>query len=187
MIKAEGFDTVLVAIGAEPIIPRIPGVNGKNVYNIVEVYSNKKSLGKNVVIIGSGVFGTETGICLALEGHKVTVLTSEKKIIPDEFHGVHNKEIQMNIALNHENFSFVLEAITSGISEGKVIYKDVTGSEKSIRADSAVIYTGFRPRMEEAMRFSGSAGQVLLLGDCTGKAGNLLKTVRSAFFAASKV
>jgi NADPH-dependent 2,4-dienoyl-CoA reductase/sulfur reductase-like enzyme len=187
MIKAKGFDTVLVAIGADPIIPRIPGVDGKNVYNIIDVYSNKGSLGKNVVIIGAGVFGTETGICLALEGYKVTVLTSEKHLIPPEVIGAHNKQIQMDLAQNHENFSFVLEATTSEISEGKVTYRDVTGSKKSIRADSVVVYSGFSPRMDEAMKFSGSAGQVLLLGDCTGKAGTLPKTIRSAFFKASQV
>jgi hypothetical protein len=37
------------------------------------------------------------------------------------------------------------------------------------------------------MRFAGSAGQFLLLGDCTGQAGNLQKTMRSAFFVASQV
>ena len=116
-----------------------------------------------------------------------TVLTSEKHLIPPEVIGAHNKQIQMDLAQNHENFSFILEATTSEISEGKVTYRDVKGSEKSIRADSAVIYAGFSPRMDEAMKFSGSAGQVLLLGDCTGKAGTLPKTIRSAFFAASKI
>lgn len=187
MIQTKGYDTVLVAIGAEPIIPNIPGVDSGNVWNVVDAYSDMKSLGKNVVLIGAGVFGTETGICLAKDGYKVTVLTREKQMIPDEYIGPHNKANQIDIYQNHENFSYVLEATTTRISRGKVTYKDATGSEKSVRADSVVIYAGLQPRMDEAMKFSGSANQVLFLGDCTGQAGTLQKTIRSAFFMASQV
>jgi thioredoxin reductase len=187
MIKDKGYDTVLAATGAEPVVSRIPGSEGKNVYNILSVYSNKKSLGQNVVVIGAGVFGTETGICLAKDGHKVTVLTSEKQMIPEEAIGPHNMENQIDIYKHHKNFSYVLEAIATGISDGKVTYRDATDGEKSIQADSVVIYAGLKPRMDEAMKFSGSADQVLLLGDCTGQAGTLQKAIRSAFFVASQV
>jgi len=187
MIKAKGYVTVLAAAGAEPVISRIPGADGKNVYNILSAYSSKESLGKNVVIIGAGVFGTETGICLAKDGYKVTVLTSEKEMMPKKFIGPHNKENQIDIYQTHPNYSYVLEAIATRISDGKVIYMDAAGSEKSVRADSVVIYAGLKPRMDEAMKFSGTAGQFLLLGDCTGNGGTVQKTIRSAFFTASQV
>jgi hypothetical protein len=47
---------------------RSPGTDGRHVYNILDVYSKRSSLGKNVDIIGNGVFGTETGCCLAKDG-----------------------------------------------------------------------------------------------------------------------
>jgi thioredoxin reductase len=187
MIKAKGYDTVLAATGAEPVVSRIPGADGKNVFNIMSAYSSRSSLGKNVVIIGAGVYGTETGICLAKDGHKVTILTSEKQLIPDEAIGPHNMENQLDISLTHPNISRVLESVATRISDGKVFYRDAAGSEKSVEAESVVIYSGLKPRMDEAMKFAGSAGQVLLLGDCTGQAGNLQKTMRSAFFVASQV
>lgn len=187
MIKARGYNTVLVAVGDKLITPRVHGVDGRDVFNILDAYRKMSSLGKNVVLIGGGVAGSETGICLALSGHKVTVITGEKQLIPDTAIGPHNKEHQFSIFESHANFSYVLEAITTRISDGKVNYKDAKGSKKSIRADSVVIYGGLRPRMEEALRFSDSACQVLLLGDCTGRAGTLQKTIRSAFFIASQV
>ena len=64
---------------------------------------------------------------------------------------------------------------------------DAKGVENSIQVDSIVIYSGLKPRMDEAMKFSASAEQVLLLGDCTGKNGTIQKTIRSAFFVASQV
>jgi thioredoxin reductase len=187
MIQAKGYDTVLVAAGAEPLIPRIPGADGSNVFNIIDAYSNRSSLGKNVVLIGAGVFGTETGICLAKDGYKVTVLTSEKYMIGPEWIGPHNKENQIDIYENHPNLSYFMEATVKNISGGKVTYTDSKGSEKSVQADSVVIYAGLKPKMDEALKFSDSAEQVLLLGDCTGQNGTIQKTIRSAFFVASQV
>jgi pyruvate/2-oxoglutarate dehydrogenase complex dihydrolipoamide dehydrogenase (E3) component len=187
MIRARGYHTVLAATGAEPIVPKIPGASGDNVFNILEAYINRNSLGKNVVIIGAGVFGTETGICLAKDGHKVTILASGKEMIPAEATGPHNMVNQIDLSQNHENISHVLEAIATRISGGKVTYRDAAGSEKSVEGDSVVIFAGLKPKTDEAMKFSGSAGQVLLLGDCTGMAGTVQKTMRSAFFVASQV
>lgn len=187
MIRAEGYDTALVAVGAEPSVSNIPGADGEHVFNVVEVYGNRKSLGKNIVIIGAGVFGSETGICLAKDGYKVTILTSEKDMIGPEWIGPHNKENQLDILRNHPNITCIPEAIPRRISEGKVAYMDAAGSEKSAPADSVVVYAGLKPRMDEALKFSDAADQVLLLGDCNGKNGTIQKAVRSAFFVASQV
>jgi 2,4-dienoyl-CoA reductase-like NADH-dependent reductase (Old Yellow Enzyme family)/thioredoxin reductase len=187
MIRSRGFHTVLAATGATPTLPNLSGVDGSNVFNILEAYSRKKELGKNVVIIGAGVFGTETGICLAKDGYKVTILASGTDMIPAEAIGPHNMENQLDLSQNQENLSHVLEAMPTAISKGKVTYRDADGNKQSIKADSVVIYSGLKPNMDEALQFSGAAGQVLLLGDCTGDAGTVQKTIRSAYFVASQV
>jgi hypothetical protein len=96
-------------------------------------------------------------------------------------------ENQIDLYQNHENISYELETIPTKISRGKVAYRDAEGKEKSVKADSVVIFAGLKPKMDEALAFAGSAGQVLLLGDCTGQAGTIQKTIRSAFFIASQV
>jgi NADPH-dependent 2,4-dienoyl-CoA reductase/sulfur reductase-like enzyme len=184
MIKTKGYDSVLVALGAEPFIPNIPGADGANVWNIVEAYTNEKTLGKNVVLIGGGDFGTEAGISLVHAGHNITALTSEDEMMTS---GPHDKIAQIDMYKTMDNFSYIVKATATRISGGRVFYKDANGSEKSIQADSVVIYAGLKPRQEEALRFSDSAKQVLLLGDCTGKNGSIQKTIRSAFFVASQV
>jgi NADPH-dependent 2,4-dienoyl-CoA reductase/sulfur reductase-like enzyme len=184
IIKTQGFDSVLVALGSAPYIPNIPGAEGDNVWNILDAYTNEKSMGKNVVLIGGGDFGTEAGISLAHAGHKVTALTSEKELMTS---GPHDKIAQIDMYQTMDNFSYVVKATATRISGGKVFYRDANGSEKSVTADSVVIYAGLKPRQEEALRFSDSAKQVLFLGDCTGNNGNIQRTVRSAFFMASQV
>jgi len=187
MIRAGKYDVVLAATGAEPIVPKIPSVDDGNVFTILEAYQKKDALGKNVVIIGAGVFGTETAICLAKDGHKVMVLASGKEMIPASHIGPHNMENQIDLYQNHENISYELETIPTKIAKGKVTYRDAEGREKSAKADSVVIYAGLRPKTDEALKFSNAAGQVLLLGDCTGSAGTIQKTIRSAYFIASQV
>jgi 2,4-dienoyl-CoA reductase-like NADH-dependent reductase (Old Yellow Enzyme family)/thioredoxin reductase len=180
MIKKKGFDAVLAAAGTEPIIPKIPGADASNVWNIVNVYGNEKSLGKNVVVIGGGR-GAETGLHLSLCGHKVTVLVSGKQLTPRE--GPHQG---INFQTS-DTFSYVLEATATSISNGKVIYKDAKGQEKSIPADGVVVFGGFKPRKDEALKFYGSANGFFIIGDCTGNGGDVRKCNRIAFAAASRI
>jgi hypothetical protein len=86
-----------------------------------------------------------------------------------------------------ENFSYILQATTTRISGGKVIYVDARGNENAIRADSVVVYAGLKPRQDEALKFSNSANAFFTIGDCTGKGGSVQRVIRSAFFAASQV
>jgi pyruvate/2-oxoglutarate dehydrogenase complex dihydrolipoamide dehydrogenase (E3) component len=182
MIKSKGYEAVIIAIGAEPVIPNIPGADGKNVINAVDVFGKEKALGKNVVIIGGDLIGTETGMYLAENGHTVTVLTSSKELMKSE--GMHQ---DIDSYLDMKNFSFITEAITKGISEGKVTYVDAKGNENSIQADSVVIYGGFKPRQDEALRFSGTAARFFNIGDSQAWGGMVRACTRSAFAAASQI
>lgn len=180
MIKKEGYDAILFAAGTDLVIPRIPGVDGSNVRDIINVYENEKALGKNVVVIGGGR-GTETALHLSLCGHKTTVLASGKRLAdPGRPHQGINYQ-------NTDDFTFILEATVTGISNGKVTYKDSNGVEKSIQADSVVVFAGFKPRKNEAMKFSGLADQFFIIGDCSGNGGDIRKCNRMAFAAASQV
>ena len=187
MIKAAGFDTVLVATGAEVIESRMKGADAKNVFNILTCYSNKKALGQNVVMIGAGKIGTEAAIGIAKDDHKITVLAPGEEMIDAEDIGPHSVGNQERIYKNHPNFQYFMKTTVKGISGGKVTYTDEKGAENSIQADSIVIWSGLKPRMDEAEKFIGSAAEVLLVGDCTGQAGRIHKTIRNAFFVASQV
>ncbi len=187
MIKAEGFNTVLVATGAEVVKSRMKGADASNVFDILSCYSNKKALGKNVVMIGAGKLGTEAAIGIAKDGHKITVLAPGDEMIAAEDAGPHNIGNQERIYKNHPNFTYHMKTLPKSITGGKVVYTDEKGDEHSIQADSIVIWSGLKPRMDEAEKFIGSADEVLLLGDCTGRCGRIHSTIRNAFYVASGV
>jgi 2,4-dienoyl-CoA reductase-like NADH-dependent reductase (Old Yellow Enzyme family)/thioredoxin reductase len=182
MIKVKKYDAVLVAVGAEPVTPNIPGADGKNVYKAVDIFGSEKALGKNIVIIGGDLIGTETGMYLAENSHTVTVLTSSKELMKSE--GMHQ---DIDSYLDMKNFSFLTEATAKSISEGKVTYLDTSGVEKSIPADTVVVYAGFRPKMDEALKFSGSASRFFTIGDCYAVGGMVQACTRTAFAAASQL
>jgi len=186
MIKAKGYEVVLAAIGADVIAPKMPGADSKNVYDLMAVYGKEKELGKNVVIIGGGEFGVETGIYLAAAGHRTTMLTSGKELLRVE--RVHYPEYIVDTYEHLDNFYYILEVVASRISEGKVFYTDAKGNEKSIQADSVVLYGGLRQKKADAIKFAGSAKNAFLaIGECGGKGGNILNVTHSAFFAASQI
>ena len=191
MIKKEGFDAVIVAMGAEPIIPDIPGAGGSNVLAPVFAYNNK-ALGKDIVVIGGEQIATETGMYLAETGHNVTVLTEEKELASDA-NFIHLSSERWDTE-PFKTFSYVTGATVKSISEGEVAYTDAKGGEKSIKADNVIIYAGRKPRLDDAVKFYGTAKRFFVIGDCSRSGdivrisdGNVRTSQRTAFAAASKI
>jgi len=185
MLKKEAYDAVLVAIGAEPIVPRIPGINGKNVVFAADVFGKEDTLAKNVVIIGGGEVGVETGMHLAEKGHNVTVLEMGNMLAPKSI-PIHYYSMFREAWEKLENFKAITKAICTSIAADGITYKDAAGAEHSIAAGSVVIAAGMKARDELAMKFYGTGNRIFIIGDCD-VAGDLQKAMRSAFGAASQL
>jgi pyruvate/2-oxoglutarate dehydrogenase complex dihydrolipoamide dehydrogenase (E3) component len=191
MIQKKGYDAVLTAIGAAPILPELPGADGRNVLAPVFAYGNK-SLGKNIVVVGGQQIATETGMYLSEIGHNVTVLTPDGKLAPDaNFVHLSNERWDMD---KFKTFSYITGAVVKSVGGGNVVYTDANGNEKSIPADNVVIYAGRKPRLNEAFGFYGAADRFFAIGDCSMDGdlvrigdGNLRTSQRTAFAAASKI
>jgi 2,4-dienoyl-CoA reductase (NADPH2) len=67
-VEMERPDAVILATGAEPLVPDIKGVRLPNVVLAWDVLSGKADTGKEVVIIGGGAVGLETALFLARKG-----------------------------------------------------------------------------------------------------------------------
>lgn len=183
IIRNEGYDVVLVAIGAEPIVPNLPGVDGKNVVFATAVFGNEAVLAKSVVIIGGGEVGVETGMHLAEMGHQVTVLEMGNIIAPNA-PKVHFYA-QMKTAWGKlDNLKFIIGGRCNLIAMDKLTYVDSSGAKQVIRAGNAVIAVGMKPKHDLALKFVGSADQVFMIGDCVA-VGNIQRATRSAFSTAS--
>ncbi len=68
LIDAEKPAAVIIATGAVPIAPPIPGSDQPHVVQAWDVLQNKAHVGKRVVIVGGGAVGVETALFLAEKG-----------------------------------------------------------------------------------------------------------------------
>jgi NADPH-dependent 2,4-dienoyl-CoA reductase/sulfur reductase-like enzyme/rhodanese-related sulfurtransferase len=82
------YDTLVLATGANPFIPKIPGVNSKNVFTLHGVHDAEgiKSIlaehqAKDVVIIGGGLIGVEATEALATHGCRITIVEMLPQIL----------------------------------------------------------------------------------------------------------
>jgi thioredoxin reductase len=186
MIKKAGYDVVMVAIGSEAVMPKIPGADAKNVYNVIDVFGKDKELGKSVAFIGAGEFGTESALYLGKAGLNVTCMTSDKDLIVND--RPHGPSATISAYRSMKNFTGLTQATAKSILNGKVTYTDSIGAEKSIQVDSVVIFGGLKAKQDEALKFNGTAKKAFYaIGDCTGRCGNVQKATRSAFFMASQI
>jgi len=149
--------TLINAIGAEPIIPNIKGINYDFVVNSHDVLSSKGKINGNIVVIGGGLVGVETAEYLAERGSKVTVLEMLKEFASDL--GAPRK-ICVTESVYAAGIVPVTEVTVREIKENMVIgIKD--GEEVQYPCDYAVLALGAKSRcgkeLETTCRENGIA------------------------------
>lgn len=68
LILATGADTVVIATGARPIVPAIPGVDGEHVVQAWDVLADQVDVGEKVVVLGGGAVGCLVALYIAQMG-----------------------------------------------------------------------------------------------------------------------
>jgi len=68
LIDQEKPDHIILATGAVPMAPPIPGIELPHVVQSWDVLSGKSYTGRNVVVVGGGAVGVETALFLAEKG-----------------------------------------------------------------------------------------------------------------------
>lgn len=96
----------IVAVGASPLILPLPGA--EMAVPAPEVYGHEAQLEQQVVVIGGGQVGCETALHLVEQGHDVTVLEMQEKILVDASASYRNR-LTRNMGY-HEN----LKTVTGG-------------------------------------------------------------------------
>ncbi len=73
-IKEENPDVIILATGAGPLIPEIPGLNRERIFTPEEALKGNRPMGENIIVIGGGMVGCEIAEYLAGKGKKVTIV-----------------------------------------------------------------------------------------------------------------
>ncbi len=178
-LEAGGYDVIILALGAKPKTPPIPGAEGTR--NIFTTFGHHSELGHRCVVIGGSESGTEAGLYLAENGHEVTILTRGAELASDAT-PIHYRETIDEYYQQLRDISYVTEATTTEIGDGYVIYRDKDGVAHRIECDDVVALGGMESESEAAMAYYGIAAETYMIGDCLS-VGNLHTCNRTAFSA----
>lgn len=137
-----GFDKVIFATGANPIMPPIEGMDNDFVVGANDILTNKASYGKKVVVLGSGLVGCETACHCAEKADEVTIIEMLPEILMKTKHCKNNDQ-----ALRQLMEDCKIQTITSAkivqFKDNTVVY-EVDGEKKTIKADTVAIAAGYR-------------------------------------------
>lgn len=206
-IKAQSPDAVILATGARPLNPPIPGHDLSNVVQAWDVLLGKAHVGRRVAIIGGGAVGVETALFLAekgtlsAEGVKFLLVNGAenpenlykmatqgtKQVTLVEMLDTVGKDIGKSTRwgmmqdLSRIGVTTVTQTTVVGITEtGIDVEKD--GQKASIAADTVVMAAGSRSYnpLQEAVEKMGIDCQVI--GDA-GKVGLAFDAVHQGYRA----
>jgi len=182
LIDAEKPDAIIAGVGARPVIPKIPGI--ETAMAALDVYGKEAALGKNVVMLGGGLVGTEVGLYLASRGHKVTVVEMQG-MMAFETLGYYRNALMTEMD-KRGIIQYLGTTVIEITKEGVKAKKD--GKEIIIPADACVFSFGMTPNVDILKTVQDLAGSIPVYpaGDCE-KSGKLGDAVRSGHMAALQI
>ena len=180
-------DAVVSAVGADAVLPPVPGIDGENVITAERAYDLVKA-GQNlgtVAILGGGLVGCETALYLALDrgyASRVTIVEMTDEIARDEM------EITRTAMMKRMkgNAAYRVNARCTAITAGGLTYTDSDGAEQFLAVDTVIVAAGMRARLDEAMSFAQCAPMWEQIGDCIRPA-NVRNAVRTGYDLANRI
>lgn len=142
-ILAYKADKVINATGGNPIRPRsIEGIDKPHVTTATDVLQNKSLLGENLVIIGAGLVGCETGLVLAAKGKNVTIVEMMDKVLPEPVF-IQNL-MMLNQLLDKSGIQSRVSTKLLKIMDDSILVES-NGQEEVIPCDNVILAMGFAP------------------------------------------
>lgn len=180
-MKVKNYDRLMIATGANPIVPPIPGIESNNVYTITKpepVKELKQRLPEiqNVVVVGGGFIGVEVAEQLRHQGKNVTLIEADTKVMGGPFDPEFSDKLAQ--ALEETGVQVKLEERAEKfVTDGDCVTA-VKTNKGEYAADVVVVAIGFRPNTKFL------EGQIEMLGNGAIKADAYGQTSQPDVFAA---
>lgn len=178
-LEPEGL---IIAIGAESIIPCIPGIEKAKL--VIDAYTEFEKIQGKVVVIGGGAVGSEIGLELAEQGRKVTVIELTESLSTKEnwlYRIAQRQHIQ-----KCSNFKAMMKTKVVKIRENGVVCEDENGNQSFIEANHVLYSVGMKSKKEESFAFYGITPNTVMIGDCR-RVGHILDCTNDAYFVALNI
>jgi NADPH-dependent 2,4-dienoyl-CoA reductase/sulfur reductase-like enzyme len=183
LVVEEKPEAVIIAQGGIPLKPDIPGIDGTNVVTAQEVLSGRAPTGQNIVIIGGGLVGCETGHYLAEKGKRVVIVEMLKRMASEMGPMVRRRLMD---GLKKHGVTMLTEAKCQEISEAGVTVTDGSGQKNLLPAETIVLAVGYRENDGLFKKLEGRVPEIYLVGDGLEPKG-IMEAARDGYLAALTV
>lgn len=131
-------DAVIVATGAKPLKLTIPGIEGPNVHDYVDVLMGKTGISGEAVVIGGGLVGIECAMYLAGRGCRVSIVEMKERIGEDVSGG---QMMDIMLGLREAGINQVPGAVCVAVTEEGVLVEK-GGVQELVPGQHVVVAVG---------------------------------------------
>ncbi|HBF5147737.1 TPA: FAD-dependent oxidoreductase [Clostridioides difficile] len=162
-VDNENVDALIIAVGSEPLVPPIEGLDGENVVIVNDYYLEKEKVTDEVVVLGGGLAGCEVAIHLAQEGKTVHLVEMRAELAPDA--NIRHRPILLQEIERQGIYVYTEHKGLSVTTEG-VVCMNKSGNQINIPGTSVICALGQKPRREVVDTLLDCAPYVAQIGDC---------------------
>lgn len=183
-VKALNPVAIIDATGGAAVKPKIPGYDLPNVCTITEILKGEvQPIGKNVVVVGSGMSGLETAELIAEAGNKVTIVEMAKEIAPGTWQQ-HLDDILPKLEAKGTQFIKGYKLVEMKENCAVIEDADVPGRRMTIPCDNIVLALGVKANgLDDEIK---AIAPTISIGDAV-KSGRVANAIHTAYKAALEV
>ncbi|MFI5609953.1 FAD-dependent oxidoreductase [Amycolatopsis sp. NPDC051903] len=165
-------DVVVVATGAVPLVPPIPGIGGPHVHDAQRLLRGEIDVapGTRLVVVGGSATGCETAELVRARGAEVTIVEMRSSV-GRGIEAITRRQLVKQ--LRRDGVRIVTNAVVVGIEPGAVHWRPAgeEGAGESFPADLVALAIGWRATGPEiAAELAGEGRDVRILGDAENPA-----------------
>jgi len=177
-------NAVILATGATPLLPDIPGIDRSSVCTAWEVLEGKREIRDKVVLIaGGGTVGCETALYLAPTNNKIIIVEMLDDIALD-MEPVNRMDLMPKI--DESQIEVHLRSKIESIEPDGVILSKSGKKEEKLRSDMVILALGAAPVNELAEELESKIEEVCLIGD-SNKPRKIMDAIYEGFQAAIRL
>lgn len=185
MVHQENPEVIIIATGAKPILPESLKNSDSKTITAIDLLSEKKKTGQNVLVVGGGLIGCEVSLWLAKQGKKVTLVEALLELMSSGAKVPHMNRLMLLDLLAFNQVQVLTQTKLARIEEDDVILER-DSRQQVLKIDSVVLAIGLEPEDRLYNQLKDECTQIFTLGDCR-KPGNIMEAIWDAHDVAREI
>ncbi|HEX2164853.1 MAG TPA: FAD-dependent oxidoreductase, partial [Thermoanaerobaculia bacterium] len=161
-VLAAAPDAVVLATGAVPAAPPVPGIDQPHAVQVVDFHGGQE-VGERVVVAGGGLNGCDAAVDLAERGHRVTLIDRHPEVGRD-LNAISRGALLARLAELGVEVLPGTELVA--VVPGGAAVRTAAGEHRELPADTVALALGARSDNALVRQLKGKVKELYALGDC---------------------